>query len=210
MSRIIIILSIFSLISCSAVNTAVTKRKLAVETKMSSTIFLDPVADSKKTIYLQIRNTSDKSLELKQMLKEDLENKGYKIVNSVNKANFVLQVNVLQAGKNDPNAATQMLMGGFGKTIDLAALSTLGALAGSRHNTGYAVGGGLLGAGLSIASNALVKDVYYSVITDLKVTQNKQKNTTRILSSANKVNLKWNTAKTELESGLVKSISGLF
>ncbi|MCC5698300.1 complement resistance protein TraT, partial [Klebsiella pneumoniae] len=44
---------------CSATHTAISKRNLQVQTKMSDTIFLDPVADDKRTVFIQVRNTSD-------------------------------------------------------------------------------------------------------------------------------------------------------
>ncbi len=44
---------------CSATHTAISKRNLQVQTKMSDTIFLDPVADDKRTVFVQVRNTSD-------------------------------------------------------------------------------------------------------------------------------------------------------
>ena len=147
---ITITLLIFSLISCSAVDTAISKRKLDVETKMSSTIFLDPVTKDKQTIFLQYRNTSDQNIEIKNKLIFALEEKNYKIVENIAKANFLLQINVLQAGKTDPIQAQQFLASGYGKMSDLAALSALGAYSGSRHSNGYAMAGGLLGAGISI------------------------------------------------------------
>ena len=42
-------------------HTSIAKKDLDVQTKMSDSIFLDPVEPSQKTIYLNIRNTSDKT-----------------------------------------------------------------------------------------------------------------------------------------------------
>ncbi|KAE9787605.1 complement resistance protein TraT, partial [Escherichia coli] len=49
-----------TLTGCGAVTTAVKKRNLEVKTQMSETIWLEP--SSEKTVYLQIRNTSDKDM----------------------------------------------------------------------------------------------------------------------------------------------------
>ena len=44
---------------------------------MSETVFLDPVADNKRTVVLQIRNTSDKKdLQIEEELKQTIEAKG--------------------------------------------------------------------------------------------------------------------------------------
>ena len=55
-----LLISTLSLSGCGALHTAVAKRNLDVQTKMSSSIFLDPVEPEQRTIYVDIRNTSDK------------------------------------------------------------------------------------------------------------------------------------------------------
>ena len=44
---------------CSAMSTAIKKRNLDVKTQMSQTVWLEP--SSQKTVYLQVRNTSDRT-----------------------------------------------------------------------------------------------------------------------------------------------------
>ncbi|TLS68729.1 hypothetical protein FEF65_03265 [Mariprofundus erugo] len=61
---VIALISLWMLSGCAATQTAISKRNLDVQTKMSSTVFLDPVAPEKMTIFVQVRNTSDKQLEL--------------------------------------------------------------------------------------------------------------------------------------------------
>ena len=46
---------------CCAVHTSIAKKDLDVQTKMSDSIFLDPVEPSQKIIYLNVRSTSDKT-----------------------------------------------------------------------------------------------------------------------------------------------------
>ena len=230
------------LTGCAAATTAISKRELVVQTKMSSTIFLDPVSTSKRTVYLQLRNTSDKpSFDIAEQVKQAIINKGYVIKNNPDDAHFLIQANILQVGLTSQTAAEKSLLGGYG---DIAAGTSLGAALGSygRSNslTGGLVGGLVMGGG-SLVANSLVKDVYYSVTTDMqlsvktrngvKVTNNSHQNLvqgtsgstvstyeettdrkryqTRILSSANKVNLKWEQASPELVRGLVRSMTGM-
>ena len=46
---------------CAAVHTSIAKKDLDVQTKMSDSIFLDPVGPDKRSIFVQVRNTSDKA-----------------------------------------------------------------------------------------------------------------------------------------------------
>ena len=74
--------------------------------------------------------------------------------------------------------------------------------------------GGLLGGIIETVSGAFVKDVTYSIITDLQISERNgggwKRYQTRVLSTANKVNLEFTEAQPNLEKGLIASISGLF
>lgn len=237
---VVMALSTATLISgCAATSMAISKRNLDVQTKMSNTVFLDPVSTDKRTMVIQVRNTSDKSsFQIEQELKAAVASKGYTVVNDPAKAHYMLQVNILQVGKMDPSAATNILNSGFGGAITGMAVV---AASGGHSNRGVLTGG-IIGGIASTVTDALVKDVTFSVVSDLQisekieggmkakaVTENKlnqgtsgattvttSKDTewnryqTRILSSANKVNLDFEEAQPELIKGLATSISGMF
>lgn len=204
----------FLLVACGAATTSIAKKDLKVETKMSSTIFLEPVSPAEKTIYLQVRNTSDKpNLDLTGPLYSALTHKGYAITHEAKAAHYVLQVNVLQAGEIDPDTRDEIMGRGFGDAI-------VGGLAGagigslvSGHSDAV-IAGALIGAAVGGIASAATKDVTYSVITDVQVTEKtasgSHKHQTRIASSANKVNLKFEQAEPELVEGLAHSIAGIF
>ena len=85
------------LVGCNTTTKIIKHGKLEVQTKMSETIFLDPIEDNKKTVLLQIRNTSDKpGLDIEGKIRSAVESKGYTIVNSPKKANIMIQANILQ------------------------------------------------------------------------------------------------------------------
>ena len=232
------IASILLLNGCSAIDKSIKHGTLDVQTKMSETVFLDPVADNKRTVVLQIRNTSDKKdLDIVSEIKTAIEDKGYKIVTDPNKANFMIQANILQVGKSTQEDPFSSLTSGYGGAL---AGGTVGALISSNNNyTGAGIGalaGGLIG---TVADSA-VQVVNYQMITDLQVSEkadgdvvtessnaqlkqgssgNKssswsqktkwKKYQTRIISVAKKTNLKCEVALPELKRGLVQSISGL-
>ncbi|HQY22515.1 MAG TPA: complement resistance protein TraT, partial [Gammaproteobacteria bacterium] len=115
---ILLISALTLLLGCGATHTAINKRKLDVQTKMSSTVFLDPMTSDKKTVYLQIRNTSDKSeLDLEHPVAEVMLAKGYTRVMAPEQAQILLQTNILQVGRSDLRAADHALNQGFGAAL---------------------------------------------------------------------------------------------
>ncbi|MES2677359.1 MAG: complement resistance protein TraT [Pseudomonadota bacterium] len=212
LNKIILLFSILTLTSCAAISTAVSKRNLEVKTKMQSSIFLNPVTDNLKTVFIQTHNTSDQqSFNVVENLRRELRKKDYRVTNDPGQSHYILQINILQAGKTSKTALEKSPFG----VLDAVGFGAAGAMIGGRNGKiGGTIIGGVIGAGASVVANSLVEDVYYSAITDIRIIE-KQKGDniiyqTRILSSANKVNLKWEVAQPELEKGLANSIAGVF
>lgn len=163
---------ITTIMGCASVSTAIEKKDLSVQTKMSDTIFLEPVSTERKTVFLQFRNTSDKEInapEIQSRLEKTLQQKGYKLVSSPQDATFLVQQNILSVAKTNKDEAYSAMHAGFGGAVVGGAL---GGLAGNSGNYGHsATVGGLIGAGIGIAANALVKDVYFNMVTDLQIKQ---------------------------------------
>jgi len=202
-----------SLTGCAATQTVIEHGKLITNTQQSKTIFLEPVKLSQKTIFVSVKNNTEEDVYIAPLLKQSLIHKGYKIQKSAEKAHYILQTNILQVGKMSAAASQSALGGGFGSAIAGASAGTaIGALA-SQSSTGM-IAGGLSGGVLGLAADALVKDVSYTMVTDVQITEHKKnalkKYHTRILSNANQVNLKFKDAKPLLEKGLVRAISGIF
>lgn len=236
-SKIILIMISVSLLNgCSAIDKSIKHGTLEVQTKMSDTVFLDPVDEDRRTVVLQIRNTSDqKDLDILPDIKVAVEAKGYRVVSDPQKAHFMIQANILQVGKSTHEDPFSSLSSGYGGVL---AGGTAGALISSNY-TGMGVGalaGGLIGT----VSDAAVQVVSYQMITDLQISEkadsaivtessnaqlkqgssgNKssswseqskwKKYQTRIISVAKKTNLKFEVALPKLRCGLVQSISGL-
>lgn len=64
---------------CGAAATAIEKRDLVVQTKMSDSIFLEPVSPQKQIVYVKVRNTTDKDIEIEEQIKEHLNQKDSKL-----------------------------------------------------------------------------------------------------------------------------------
>lgn len=228
------------LMSCAATQTALEHGSLQVSTKQSETIFLDPVSNTQKTVYVSVKNTSDEEIDIAPQLKASLNAHGYKVVNHPNSAHYLLQTNVLKVGKMSVAASQSALGGGYGSAI---AGAVAGTAAGSFTNSSTGmIAGGLAGGVIGLAADSLVKAVNYTMITDVLISERVgkgvkvkeqfksnlvngsasttlqnyskssryQKYRTRIVSNADKVNLKFPEARSALEQGLTKAISGIF
>jgi outer membrane lipoprotein SlyB len=227
---------------CSAMKTAVKKRNLDVQTKMSETVFLEPVSPEEKIVYFDMRNTSDKQMDVKNAIAQEFISKGYKITNDPKKATYMLQGNILKVGKSDLREAKAMMGSSFGAALTGGAIGAATSYSlGGGGRTSMAVG--LAGAALGFLGDALVEDTVYVMVTDLQirerplegevVTQTQQASLaqgsstkvqqdikggkvkwktyrTRIISTANKMNLKFDEARPVLEKALARSIAGVF
>ena len=231
-------ISISGLTGCAAMQTGLEHRNLAGGSQMSESIMLDPVPKSQQTVHVSIKNTSDKPINIANRVKRAIESHGYKVVSNPTKAHYLLQANILKVAEMSKSASQNALGGGYGSA--LSGIAT-GAAIGSLSDSGStALGAGIAGGLISMAADSLVKDVNYSMITDVQVservngfvnetttarlhngisTNTKQTRTkhskfqryrTRIVSNADKVNLKFAEAKPMLEGSLAKVIAGIF
>lgn len=240
--KLLLIVTAFALLSlsgCGALHTSVAKRHLDVQTKMSSTIFLEPVDPQLRTIFVDIRNTSDKpEFALREQVIANLRSRGYQVIDSPSRAQYWLQANVLQVGRSnarDSQGALAAGPGAVGGAVTGAVIhrSTGGSVSGT-------AGAAVAGAAVGTIVDALVQDVYYSVITDIQIMErfdgkvqersehtllqgdsgstrstfsqqtNMRKYQTRVVSSANQANLRWDDAAPLLSDGLARALAGLF
>lgn len=228
-------LSVALLSGCAATTTAISHRNLDVQTKMSDTVFLEPVAKSKRTVFVEVKNTSDKSeFDISKLVKDGIANKGYTVTDDPDKAHYMLQANILTVEKMSPKAANSLLSGGYGAAIGAGTAAVL------THDGTDTIAGGIIGGIAGSVADAMVKDVNYAVITDVQLSERTTANVkqttqanlkqgsssmerqsssetthwkryrTRILSTADKVNLDFKDAEPALEKGLSTSIAGLF
>jgi len=166
------VLALVALLSgCAATATAIRYQDLDVQTKMSATIFLEPVPPHMRTIFIQVRNTSDKPFYIEQEVAAAIAARGYQIVFDPNQAHYILQANILAVGRTDQSALENATGLGYGGVL---AGATAGALLG--HATGHsawagaAIGGLAMGAAEVIAGSA-TQVVWYAAITDIQISE---------------------------------------
>ena len=245
-TTLLLVVLVACLAGCAAVHTSIAKRNLDVQTRMSDAVFLDPVGPDKRTIFVQVRNTSDKpNFDLEGPIKNAISGRGYQVLDDPEAAQFMLQAQILSVSKASVTAAEAALAGGYGAPL---AGITAGAVAGvatggSTQDMAVAgVAGAVLGGLVETVANAAVQDVFYVAITDVQISQkaragvtgqrdlqvdasqgiggaetttfsevtNEKRYRTRVMSTANKVNLQYEEAAPELNAGLTRVLAGLF
>jgi hypothetical protein len=160
---------VLSLSGCGAMGTYINHRNVESQSKMSASVFLDPVANTEKTIYVQVRNTSGQDFsKFKPYLIKNLKATGWTVVDDVSKAHDMVQVNLLQFGKaKDENAVWGALSSGYGSTVagGLAGVAT-GMLT---NSAGIGLGvGAVVGVGSWIADK-MYSNVMFSAIADVQI-----------------------------------------
>ena len=231
--------NIMGLTGCSSMSTLIEHKDLAVTSQQSETIFLDDVSQKDKNVHVSIKNTSDKEISITPRVIKAIKAHGYKVVRNPNQAHYLLQANILSVGKMNKSASQSALGGGYGSALT-GAVSAAGLAALSSNSTNTLVGAGVVGGLVSMAADSLIKNVNFTMITDIQISErvghlvnektrsnlsngsstktfqdssrksNLQRYRTRVVSNADKVNLKFADARPALEQSLAKVISGIF
>lgn len=135
---IVVISSVLVLSGCGAMGTAIKKRNLDVKTQMSETIWLEP--SNNRTVYLQIKNTSDKDMSgLQTKIASAVTAKGYQVVTNPDTAGYWIQANVLKADKTDLRESQGWLSKGYEGATTAAALGA-GITAYNSNSAGATLG----------------------------------------------------------------------
>ena len=171
LSRVIAVWAMLLASGCAATATGLGKRNLEVQTKMTDTIFLEPVSPQDRTVFVQVRNTSDKAdFDIAEAVEASIAERGYRVVERPEQAHYLLQANVLQVGRVSPTAAEQTFAGGFGGTLIGGAVGVAGARIASDDPRAM-IAGGLAGAAASGIADSLIEDVTYTVVTDVQISE---------------------------------------
>lgn len=227
--------------SCATIPEAIEYRNLYTNYKMSDTIFLDVTKKTKyRNVYVEVRNTSQFQevdvQSLKKEISDRIASKGYKLLDTPEGADYVVQVNVLYfdyyrktgAKEGALTGATIGAAGGAlagGGDVDALILGALGA------GVGY-LGGALIGSAIRIDTFAgvvdiqvmekaerpvvgkLITDAKQGTVTVLKTEQEVQSDyqiyRTKLAVTATQTNLDKNFAAQEITKKLAEQISGIF
>jgi hypothetical protein len=229
---------------CAATQLALSKKDLDVQTKTSTSIFVDAVSRDKRTIYLDVKSgvMEFDRRQFKQFVKEQFtqfNDNGYQIVDDPEKAQFEMVAYVLNLEKASPTAAEEALHKGYmgGAVLAGAAVGGLGT-----NSVKGAVAGGVVGGATEFISGSLVKDITYMLVCDIQIKErakkgvivrkdsqidtkisdagssrqstsevgNQKEYRTRIVTTANKVNLKLEDAQELMFKKTAYAMAGFF
>lgn len=118
---------------------------------------LEPPPDSKRTVFLTIRNISDASgFDIKGALEQGITNQGYRIISDPEHANYRLRVSIRYFGENEAADGGNAQAGALGVISGASVGIGTGAAIHSATGSGLAAGtvGGATGAlvGLGVAN----------------------------------------------------------
>jgi hypothetical protein len=140
---------------------------------MSDSIFLNPAPADKKTVWVEIRDTSGESIDLSP-LKGLLAARGFKLADDPNKTNYRMRVNSRYIGKTSVPAIKEAVHAGYGGPLTGAvAGGVIGGTLSDRPLAPLAGAGigGLLGLGAEWIAGELVKKVTYGMVVDIEISE---------------------------------------
>lgn len=201
--------------------------------KITEFMFSELRDEPEKTIYVDIRNTSGKDIDLAPFLLAELEKKGYNIKKSFKDACYILQTHIFYVGKIDPsnlreeikpkNDADKKSEGGteakgtgeeVGEVVDKVDEIKDKVKTGEPY--GAKLGKFLDDVGKRLHISAGKKDVTFAIVINIIISESSKESGTRkkcqtpIISTATRAKLDLEEAKTHLIQALSKSIAGIF
>ncbi|MEY4588954.1 MAG: hypothetical protein RL497_1030 [Pseudomonadota bacterium] len=250
MKKIITLAMSVWLFGCAAAQTSMVKKDLDVQTKTSTSIFVDAVAAPKRTIFLDIRSgvqEFDRNA-FRQFVSQQFTSNanGYRLVDNPETAQFTMVAYVVNLEKASPTAAQAALGQGFlGDSTANSAVAgaAIGSSVSSRGDSGKgALQGAVAFAAIDFVAGNLVKDVTYMLVVDVQIKEraapgaivrkdtaiktkvsddgkamqtvsevsNQKEYRTRIVTTANKVNLKLEEAQPKMFDKTAYALSGFF
>jgi hypothetical protein len=131
---------------------------------------LEPPPDSKRNVYLTIRNISDASgIDIKGALEQGITNQGYRITSDPEHANYRLRVSIRYFGENEAadggNAQASGLGAISGAAVGVGTGAAINKVAGS--SLGAVAGGGVTGALVGIGMENATKPREWDLIADV-------------------------------------------
>lgn len=168
--------------------------QLQTSAKMSQSVFVNPVAKEKRTIFISMKNTSGTDIMLEPRVAQTLINKGYTVIDDPERATYVLMANVLYCNKkSENNVGSGAMMGG-----------AAGAIANSGSNARSMAVAGLAGAVVGGLIGKATEDSIYQIQVDV-VIREKAKGKVNAYSGTNSGQASVNDGR---KSGFANSFGG--
>ena len=135
--------------------------ELQTNAKMTQSVFINPVAKDKRLIFVSSKNTSGQQINLEKTILNELEAKGYTVVDDPEMATYVLMMNILYCDKKQENNAAAGAVGA----------GALGAGIGAYNNNGFGASAGI-GLGAALVGGLIAKateDTIFQMQVDIVI-----------------------------------------
>lgn len=150
---------LMSLVTASLLFTGCATSQLQTSAKMTQSVFINPVAKEKRTIFISTKNTSGTDINLEQKIVQALYAKGYIVVDDPEMATYVLLTNILYCNKkSENNVVGGAMMGG-----------AAGAIANSGSNGRSMAAAGLAGAVVGGLIGKATEDTIFQMQVDIVI-----------------------------------------
>ncbi|MCY4042792.1 MAG: complement resistance protein TraT [Candidatus Dadabacteria bacterium] len=135
-----------------------------IRVRMADSIFLNPPEVDNPSVYVRIRNTSGKDIDLQGVVIQKLRSLGYKLTRNASSATYVLQANLLFADEVSAAELAKIDETKYGFSLTRTAAGLLvgaglgagaGALLGEGDITGETIVGGVVGGAVGAIGQAL-------------------------------------------------------
>lgn len=199
-----------SLAGCTAINTSLNKRELVVDSQLSHSIVLEPLAPSNRIVYARIRDVSGNGMrpEMQNIIVKHLKNEGFVVTEDPEEANLMLNATIISASKTTAEEANALLSSGYKGGIEGAAIGAgVSSITGGSGSASMKAG--LIAGAGGFFADALIEDAYYTFVMDVQLRErglpgDSVKNSTenaslKGLSTANAANL--SLTKSSVERG---------
>ncbi|MDQ1237813.1 MAG: complement resistance protein (plasmid) [Wigglesworthia glossinidia] len=226
MMSVIVLLTVTN---CETINTVIKRKNLEMHTYMSKTIYLEP--SNNNTVYVQIKNTSDKKLnKLQNKIFSSLQRKGYKITFFPENAHYWIQANILRIEKTNTQTRNALLHDCFEKDLDTINFNKSCKIDDFRYFNS-----------IDEISSTFIEDTNFVIVTDIQISEKVKRSgvkvfsqstilqgsngkrietsneindrrhyQTRILAYASQINLDFYQIKEKFEDQIANSISEIF
>lgn len=151
----------FSFIAAAILFTGCATTELQTNAKMTQSVFINPVAKSKRLIFVSSKNTSGQKINLENTMINELQAKGYTIVDDPEQATYILMMNVLYCDKKQENNAAAGALG--------AGALGAGVAGYNGHSTGGTIG---IGLGAALVGGLVAKateDTIFQMQVDIVI-----------------------------------------
>lgn len=207
---ILVLLAVVLVSGCAGITNLMDYSKMQTDVKMAETIFLEPTDTAKKTVYLEVRNTSSNQKitnALKDVIVSSIKSRGYFIASSPSSATYVLQVNIRYLGEYKEG----MNFGGALTGAGIGALTGIGLWKPGGNMGASMAAGGLVGAAAGVVFDTATRTKIQVILLDLRVQQKGETpKATAVAAKAEQIGLNPDEAASALIRISGEQIAGIF